>query len=145
LNWKSASRVGFVVAVMAMLGLIWRRALLAGNPVAAGLQLAAVALMLWARVVFGRRSFHASASPTEGGLVTRGPYQFIRHPIYAAVLLFLAVGLSSHASVVSALLVLVAAGGIGVRIAAEERLVVERYPEYVGYAARTKRLIPFVF
>ena len=32
-----------------------------------------------------------------------------------------------------------------IRIAAEERLVLERYPEYAAYAARTKRLIPFVF
>jgi protein-S-isoprenylcysteine O-methyltransferase Ste14 len=145
LNWKPASQVGFVVAVLALLGLLWRGALLAGDPLTAVLQIAAVALMLWARVVFGRRSFHASANPTEGGLVTRGPYRFIRHPIYAAVLLFLVAGVASHFSLVSALLLVVAAGGIGVRIAAEEHFIVERYPEYVGYAARTKRLIPFVY
>ena len=53
----------------------------------------------------------------------------------------------TFASLFSATLLLlaVAAGGLGVRIAAEEHLIVERYPEYVGYAARTKRLIPFVY
>jgi len=145
LNWKRVSLGGFVVAVLAMAGLIWRRALLAGDPFTVMLQAAAIGLMLWARVVFGRRSFHASASPTEGGLITRGPYRLIRHPIYAAVLLFLVAGVGSHPSVVSMLLLVAVAGGMVVRIAAEEHLIVERYPEYVGYAARTKRLIPFVY
>lgn len=40
--------------------------------------------MAWARLTFGRRSFHASAVPTAGGVETRGPYRFIRHPIYTA-------------------------------------------------------------
>jgi protein-S-isoprenylcysteine O-methyltransferase Ste14 len=30
------------------------------------------------------------------------------------------------------------------RIAAEEKLLVERYPEYTEYANRTKRIIPFL-
>jgi len=77
--------------------------------------------------------------------VTTGPYRLIRHPIYAAILLFIAAGFSSHVSALSAVLVLIAGGGLGLRIAAEERLVLERYPEYAAYAARTKRLIPFVF
>jgi protein-S-isoprenylcysteine O-methyltransferase Ste14 len=145
LNWNSASRIGFGIAVLAILGLLWRRALFAGGPVAAGVQLAAVVLMLWARVVFGRRSFHASAGPTEGGLVTSGPYRLIRHPIYAAVLVFVLAGVASHLSLPSVLLFLAAVGGLGVRIAAEERLVVARYPEYAAYASRTKRVIPYVF
>jgi protein-S-isoprenylcysteine O-methyltransferase Ste14 len=34
--------------------------------------------------------------------------------------------------------------GLAVRMVAEERLVAERYPEYLAYAARTKRIIPFI-
>jgi len=30
-----------------------------------------------------------------------------------------------------------------IRILAEEHLVTERYPEYIEYAKRTKRIIPF--
>jgi len=33
---------------------------------------------------------------------------------------------------------------VAVRIAAEERLLLKRYPEYAEYAARTKRVLPFV-
>jgi protein-S-isoprenylcysteine O-methyltransferase Ste14 len=34
--------------------------------------------------------------------------------------------------------------GLFVRIFAEERLVIEQYPDYVEYAVRTKRIIPYV-
>jgi protein-S-isoprenylcysteine O-methyltransferase Ste14 len=145
MTWRTASRVGFILGVLAILALVWRRAALAGSPLAACIQVLAAILMIWARLVFGRRSFHASAEATEGGLVTTGPYRFIRHPIYAALLLFLAAGALSHVNPVNVLLLLVVCGGMAVRIVAEERLIIESYPEYVEYAARTKRVIPFVY
>jgi protein-S-isoprenylcysteine O-methyltransferase Ste14 len=33
---------------------------------------------------------------------------------------------------------------VGVRISAEEGLLVARYPEYAAYASKTKRVVPFV-
>jgi protein-S-isoprenylcysteine O-methyltransferase Ste14 len=35
--------------------------------------------------------------------------------------------------------------GAGMRIKAEESLLLERYPDYADYAARTKRMVPFIF
>jgi protein-S-isoprenylcysteine O-methyltransferase Ste14 len=58
--------------------------------------------------------------------------------------LFVWAGVVSHASLPKGLLAIVASAAIAVRIKAEERLVTERYPEYRAYAARTKRLIPFL-
>lgn len=98
--------------------------------------------MLWARVTFGMRSFHADARPTAGGLVTTGPYRYVRHPIYAAICLFIWTGVVAHLSPLTIGLGIVATGGILIRIRCEETLVTELYPEYRDYSARTKRLIP---
>ena len=145
MNLKFASTAGFVAAVLALVILVFRESILAVGLFAILVQVFAVLLMLWARVTFGRRSFHAAADPTEGGLVTSGPYHYFRHPIYAAIMYFLWAGILSHLSLLNALIGLAATVGLFIRIFAEERLVTERYPSYGEYAARTKRIIPFVF
>ncbi|HKO22048.1 MAG TPA: isoprenylcysteine carboxylmethyltransferase family protein [Candidatus Eisenbacteria bacterium] len=141
---RQLSLVATGVLVVAVVFLLVSHLLFARGTFPIVLQAVAGALMLWARVTFGGRSFHAGADPTEGGLVTTGPYRFIRHPIYAAILLFLWAGIASHGSIVGVLSGIVATGAIAVRIGTEESLVVESYPEYVEYARRTKRIIPFV-
>ena len=141
---RASSLAGFATAVLALSALLYRRSLFAVEPVGITIQALAALLMVWARLTFGRRSFHASASPTEGGLVTTGPYRFLRHPIYAAILYFLWTGVLSHFSFLNAVLGAVATAGLFVRMLAEEHLVAEKYPEYADYAARTKRVIPFI-
>src|SRR3954452_21381421 len=128
---KVISIVGLVVMIGALIGLYKIGVLLTAQPIAIALQLLAVALMVSARVTFGRRSFHAAANPTAGGLVTTGPYRIIRHPIYAAVLYFMWAA------------ALVTIGAL-VRMYAEENLLVTAYPDYAAYRARTARVIPFV-
>jgi protein-S-isoprenylcysteine O-methyltransferase Ste14 len=144
MNLKFASIAGFVVAGLVLIILVLQESILAAGFVAIIVQILAVLLMFWARVTFGRRSFHATADPTDGGLITSGPYHYLRHPIYAAVLYFLWAGILSHLSLWNLLLGLFATTGLFIRIFAEECLVTEKYPSYTEYAVRTKRLIPYV-
>jgi protein-S-isoprenylcysteine O-methyltransferase Ste14 len=141
---RTLSILGFAGMVAGIPLLFRLDALLGEEPVAITVQVLAVALMVWARIVFGRRSFHAAGNPTEGGLVTSGPYRYIRHPIYAAVLYVVWAGVLSHLSARAVLCGLLVTAGAGVRIYVEERLLVEKYPEYRAYAGRTRRIIPFV-
>jgi protein-S-isoprenylcysteine O-methyltransferase Ste14 len=145
MNSKLMSIIAFIGLVLAVAGLVMQQSLFARNEIGIAVQVLAVLLILWARLTFGRRSFHFAANPTEGGLVTTGPYRFLRHPIYSAVLYFLWIGVLSHLSAESLMLALIATAAIVVRMLMEERLLVKRYPEYKSYAARTKRIIPFVF
>ncbi len=144
MTWKRVSLAGFIVAVLCLVWLFYRKAILGTEPLTIGIQVAAVALMLWARVTFGGRSFHATANPTKGGLVTNGPYRYLRHPIYAAALYFVWAGIAAHPSVPNAVIALVATAGLAVRMLAEETLIVGKYPEYADYARRTRRVVPFV-
>lgn len=133
-----------VVLVLAIVGLFYTHGLFGHGPVSVGLQAVAILLMIWARVTFGMRSFHYAANPTEGGLVTTGPYRYVRHPIYAAALLFVWTGVAANASPLGVALGLVATAMLALRIVFEESLVRRRYPEYDDYARRTKRVIPFI-
>jgi len=143
-NAKAFSTPVVVVLVLAVVGLLYTRNLFGHGPVTIGLQVAAFLLMVWARITFGVRSFHYAANPTEGGLVTTGPYRYMRHPIYAAILLFVWTGIAVNLSAVSVTLGLVSTAMVCLRILFEEALVRQRYPEYADYARRTKRVIPFV-
>ena len=149
MNARTASIVATLVLAGAIVALFYRHELLGTGPVAIALQALAALLMLWARVTFGRRSFHAAANPTAGGLVTWGPYRYWRHPIYAAVLLFAWAGVLSHRFDLAAIgLALLGTLMTAVRIASEEHFLRAEFTGdagYDAYARRTKRLIPFVF
>ena len=142
LKWTSV--LAFALMVAGLAWLIARGDVIARSIPAIAVQIAAVVLMIAARITFGRRSFHAAANPTAGGLVTTGPYAWLRHPIYAAILYFIwSTALDHRSWQALAAAALVTVGGI-VRMLAEETLLVQRYPEYAAYRSRTARVIPFL-
>ena len=67
---KILSIFGYVGMIGGLLGLLVTQHLFSSSALVISLQVAAVLLLVWARVIFGRRSFHVVADPTEGGLVT---------------------------------------------------------------------------
>lgn len=142
---RTVSLAALLLMALALVGLLVRGAFYSSQPVVILAEAAAVALMVWARLAFGRRSFRAAANPSTGGLVTTGPYRFIRHPIYTAACLFGWSGILANWSPINVLLgALLIAGAVG-RMLCEERLIIEIYPEYRGYAQATKRMVPYVF
>ena len=140
-----ASLAGLLMMIGGLVGLILRQQVLSASLSVIALQALAVALMVWARLTFGRRSFHATASPTEGGLVTRGPYRWVRHPIYTAVCLFAWACVLGYPSRFSLTMAGIVTAGAAARMLAEEASLRLRYPEYAEYARRTKRMVPYVF
>jgi protein-S-isoprenylcysteine O-methyltransferase Ste14 len=80
--------------------------------------------------------------PEARGLVTRGPYRVVRHPVYLgeiAAFVGLVLGALSPWNV-GCLVVMCAAQWV--RMGLEERALTREFPEYREYAAHTPRLIP---
>jgi protein-S-isoprenylcysteine O-methyltransferase Ste14 len=142
---KALSIVGYLGMVAGIIGLFATGNLFSPFPFIIAVQIGATGLMFWARSAFGWRSFHVAANTTEGGLVTRGPYKYIRHPIYTGMTVFGVAGSIAHRSWVGGLLGLFIAFCALLRIFCEEVLVKKRYPEYEQYAATTWRMIPYIF
>jgi protein-S-isoprenylcysteine O-methyltransferase Ste14 len=145
MNWKWLSFTALAGLVTCIVGLYLNNyAIFGAGPITITVQVIAALLMVWARLTFGIRSFHGTANPTAGGLVTTGPYRYIRHPIYAAILYFFWAGITAHPTLVTVAIGLLATALTAVRIVAEEKLLVMTYPEYGAYARVTKRVVPFV-
>jgi protein-S-isoprenylcysteine O-methyltransferase Ste14 len=142
---KALAILGYIGMIGGLLALLTMRKLFSSSPFVISLQALALLLLLWARVTFGRRSFHVVADPTEGGLVTGGPYRYIRHPIYAALCLFTSAGVAAHWSWSAGLCGGLIWASAVIRILCEEALVAARYPEYAQYKATTWRMIPYVY
>src|SRR5581483_3232356 len=93
---KRLSIIGYLGMIGGLLGLVVIRAAFSPSPWVIAIQVLALALAVWARLTFRSRSYHVAANPTEGGLVTSGPYHFIRHPLYSAIGVFTVAGVAAH-------------------------------------------------
>jgi protein-S-isoprenylcysteine O-methyltransferase Ste14 len=100
--------------------------------------------IIWALYSLSYLGRRFSIVPEARGLVTSGPYQLARHPIYLGEIvagfgLVLPTLFSLHAVVFAIFL-----GAQILRTYFEERVLRSTYPQYEAYARHTRRLIPFV-
>ena len=104
-----------------------------------------LAFAFWARITLGR-NWSGLVTLKEGHeLVERGPYRFVRHPIYTGILtMFFATALAlGHLAGFVATLLMFASFWIKLRD--EEKLMLQQFPErYAAYHRRAKCIIPFV-
>ena len=99
---------------------------------------AAIVVAMWLG-----RSF--SVFPQARRLVVRGPYRAIRHPLYLAEQIATWGVVFQYAQPWSVLIGLASLAAQFPRMHYEERVLGETYPDYADYAARTWRLIPYVY
>jgi protein-S-isoprenylcysteine O-methyltransferase len=106
-----------------------------------------ILLRLWSVRTLGR-FFAMSLVIQEGhGLVTSGPYRFIRHPSYAAGLITMSgLGISLGNGISLALLVVTALLVYVPRIRAEEKMLRQAFGSaFDEYKQRSWALVPFVW
>jgi protein-S-isoprenylcysteine O-methyltransferase Ste14 len=102
---------------------------------------------IWARVTLGSNwSGSVATLKQDHELIQRGPYAFVRHPIYTGFFLAMigtALTVGLRASYIG---VLLGSTAFLMRIPVEERLMTEQFPDtYPAYKTRVKGLIPFVW
>ena len=144
---RIANPLSYVATAVVIVAVVWlgvRGGILGTGVISDTLQILGLLIVAWARLTFGVRSFHFSARPTQGGLVTNGPYRHVRNPIYSGALLIILTGVAVHASVTNVALGAVVVGALVTRMLCEEQLLPCLYPEYQDYAMKTPRLIPFL-
>ena len=146
---RGGSRTGIAAAVGAqavtiVLGVVAGDSTFSGTALlVADVLLAGGLIFAIASLAFLGRCF--GILPDVRGLVTRGPYRVVRHPLYLGELTsLLGIALGADRWLLAVALWLVAVGLQLVRTKYEERSLRAEFPEYSQYAERTKRLIPGV-
>jgi protein-S-isoprenylcysteine O-methyltransferase Ste14 len=100
---------------------------------------------IWARAILGSNWSSSVTLKQDHELVTRGPYRFVRHPIYTGVLLMLL-----GSALISGRLGPIAGMAFGflglwIKLSQEEALMMQHFPaDYPKYKASSKALLPFV-
>lgn len=125
--------------------------LLAGQ-VAGGMQIAGALLFVGGLIGYRRagdalgEQLSPLVAPREPAtLVDRGPYRWLRHPMYVAELAMAWGAALMLGSYVSATLAVAFVILVLHRVGIEERLLHARLPGYRAYVARTKRFVPYVY
>ena len=110
------------------------------------LELAGIALGGWALIAMQWANLHILPDVRPNAqLVQRGPYRFLRHPMYSTLLLTtLALVLDSFSWLrLGFWLVLLV--DLLLKLHYEERLLAAHYPSYATYQQQTKRLLPLIY
>lgn len=110
------------------------------------LELSGAALFTWSIAALRLRNLHAMPDVApDAQLATGGPYRWVRHPIYFALLLTFGGMLGNHCTPMRAVAYVVLAIVLDLKCRYEERFLRQRFPSYGEYQKRTKRLIPFLY
>ncbi|MCX6267066.1 MAG: hypothetical protein NTW16_06875 [Bacteroidetes bacterium] len=142
---KVSSLITYGFTVLGLAFLIITKHLFASGYIGIIVQVLAAALMIWARITFGMRSFHAVANTTKGKLVTNGPYHILRHPIYVSIIYFVWAGVLFNPALPAIAAAAVITVSLIFRMLLEEKFLKLDYHEYQAYTKRTYLLIPFLF
>jgi protein-S-isoprenylcysteine O-methyltransferase Ste14 len=109
------------------------------------LLLAGVALGVWAVATM---RYNVSILPDvrrNQQLYTGGPYAYIRHPMYSALLLIGLALVLHNISLIPVVLWLLLLVTLLTKLHYEERLLQSHFTNYKQYQKRTKKIIPFVY
>ncbi|GMA98249.1 isoprenylcysteine carboxylmethyltransferase family protein [Pelosinus sp. IPA-1] len=105
-----------------------------------------LAFSIWARIILGRNWSGAIQKVQGQRLVTKGPYKYIRNPIYTGIIggfigTFITIGtLASFIGMLLSVAIYI------LKIIKEENFLVDTFGnEYVEYKKRTWALIPLIF
>lgn len=104
-----------------------------------------LAMALWSRVTLAGNWSSDVRFKQGHELVQSGPYRFVRHPIYTAILLMCFAPAIQFGRLHCWLGALIIGFGFWIKLKQEETVMLQHFPQYPEYRKRVKALVPFLF
>ncbi len=140
---KSSILVSIQVACILLI--IASGPLLAANQLLLVVETGGIALGVWSMAVMGRKNLNIAPTVRDGAeLITGGPYRFIRHPMYASVLLTIWALIIDRSTLPGLIVGLILTADLMIKMLYEEGILKRHFRDYPAYMERTKRIIPFI-
>lgn len=137
-------RILVMLQLLLVTALAWPVHAAVPHPSAIGLVLAGVMFGVWSLVANRPGNFNIRPEVKPGGrFIERGPYRFVRHPMYVAVLVVAAGLVAWQPAVWRGGAWLALAGVLHAKTMIEEAAMLRTHPSYAAYRARTSRWLPF--
>ena len=120
--------------------------MIAKNKICFFVELSGILIGCWAIVSLKIGNFNATPTVKKNAhLVKRGPYKFLRHPMYLAVLLVVFALIFNDFTFWRLLAGIFLFVVLIFKLFYEEKLLLAHFKEYSDYKKTTKRFIPFIF
>lgn len=140
--------LGYIVLIVIWIypfGIVMIRRTAVSRSLAVAICVLGLMVSIWSRKALGTEWSRDVELKQGHRLVERGPYAFVRHPIYTGHLLMgLGTAIGSGQMVAFAGLALFFVG-FWIKLRQEEELLIRSFPEeYPAYRARVRALVPYV-
>ncbi|MEK7571156.1 MAG: methyltransferase [Patescibacteria group bacterium] len=108
-------------------------------------QIFSILLIIWALVSKHLQKLPEKNLPHGAFLVTHGPYEIIRHPIYAGLLLIMSAFVQGYSSFSRFLVFVFLLIAVLLKLTYDERILEEHSKEFKEHKQKTHKLIPYLF
>ena len=145
---KYASHILLAIQLITMGLIVTSGPVIPNDPIMLLTQLFAIGLGLWAAyTLFKHKTFSALPElPKNAKLVTEGPFQFVRHPIYSGILLYSLVSILNYTTIPRLIILIVLTLVLLYKLHLEEDYLEHKFGStYITYKLHTKRIIPYLY
>lgn len=144
---NSLKSILFVLIQFTCLALIFLTGpIFPANPILLLVEVLGIGLGVWAVITMGIGNFNITPDPLQNSrLIIRGPYRWIRHPMYLALLVTTLPLIAADFSAARLLIWGVLLVDLVLKLKYEETLLGEKLTGYLEYQQNSDRLVPRVY
>tara|TARA_R110001632_G_scaffold200210_2_gene322820 strand:+ start:1805 stop:2236 length:432 start_codon:yes stop_codon:yes gene_type:complete len=134
-----------VISQLLLLGYLSLTGLAGGSISSLGLQFLGVGVAIWGIVAMRLGQFNIQPEVKASQLIERGPYKWIRNPMYLGILLVMIPSVVVHYTNYRLVALILLSLILMLKIQREEKLLFIQFGEaFTSYTQRTKRFLPFI-